>query len=83
MDSVRIKRTNITVKIRQLGTIIGYYAEHVLDLQDKIGEESKAGVEITPGLIHSIKGRIKELVKQRNELEDTMMSDKKLSNYYI
>ena len=83
MDADGIKRTNIKTKIRQLGIIIGYYAEHIIDIQDKEGELTENNVVVTDGLINCLKFRMSELMYERETLEGMVIDDKKLSNYII
>ena len=82
MDAEGIKRTSIKTKIRQLGIIIGFYAEHIVDIQDKKGELTENNVVVTAGLINCLKFRMSELMYEREAFEK-MVVDGKLSNYII
>ena len=83
MDADRIKRTSIKTKIRQLGIIIGYYAEHIVDIQDREGELTENNVVITEDLINWLKFRMTELLDEKKSLENLVIDDKKLANYIV
>ena len=83
MDKVRIRRQNIKSKVRQIDIIIGYYASHIEKISDKIGEVTDNKVTVTRGLINSLRLRMRELIEERDLLEELCFNDEKLSNYVI